>query len=282
MSSSTALLSLLPKDPKKLDHPIFLRICYSPWATIDQETLLALRLITSAYLTFSFVLHMSYEMNHNKHGWLTVYEFANISYFLQAMYSWIAFTWTFMHLHYPHHGSQTQNSSTRMQKFFSPPRQSKSSNKVWFSIFYYAVNSLPHVATGIYWFILVPKGQSTIPGDQTFGHGWLREFYVTSKFGVNSIVALMEIAVWAHIFGTTFLSLAYVGWAYVGYSATGKFGYYFFDHNKVGWDDATAAIMVFCAACNTAFVFVNGLTASREQLTKKCEQKSYDYISLPQ
>ena len=200
-----------------------------------------------------------------------------------------------MHLHYPHHGSQTQNSSTRMQKFFSPPRQSQSSNnRAWFSIFYYAVNSLPHVATGIYWFILVPKGHSTIPGiftyrnsednhwltipgNQTFGHGWLREFYVTSKFGVNSFVALIEIiffssikradasrpfhdsantanfsqAVWAHIFGTTFLSLAYVGWAYVGYAATDKFGYYFFDHNKVGWDDATAAIMAFCATCNT-------------------------------
>lgn len=203
-----------------------------------------------------------------------------------------------MHLHYPHHGSQTQSASTRVQRFFSPPRQrNATNNRAFFSIFYYAVNSFPHVVTAIHWAILIPRKESQIPGlqtpaecpintlltsctvDEIFGHGWLVRFFVLNKYAVNSIIALFEIfffssikradvspcsavaptaeeanlrqAVWAHIFGLTFMSGLYVGWSYVGYAATEKFTYYFFDHNQVGWDDASAAIMAFIASANT-------------------------------
>ncbi|CAG8980714.1 hypothetical protein HYALB_00012120 [Hymenoscyphus albidus] len=293
MSSSTALL---PKDRKNNDHPIFLRVCHSPWVSIDQKSLLALRFVTAVYLSFSFVMVQDFEHNQQKRGWLSVFDFGNIAYFLQVLYHWMAFSWTFMHLHYPHHGSQERSASTLMQKFFSPPRQRNNStcgnNRVWFSVFYYAVHSFPHVVTLIQWSVLYPRNHTQVPADEVFGHGWLVKFFVFNKFAVNSAIALIEVfffssikradSVWAHIFGITFLSSAYVGWSYTGYAATGKFAYYFFDHNKVGWDDASAAVMAFIASANSAFVFVYGLTSFREKLTTQSEQKSYGYTSLPQ
>ncbi|KAH8652690.1 hypothetical protein BGZ60DRAFT_436275 [Tricladium varicosporioides] len=291
MSSSTALL---PKDRKKEDHPIFLRVCHSPWVMVGQKSLVAFRFITAAYLFISFLMILDYEIKRNDHGWLTVFEFSNVSYFLQVLYHWIAFIWTFMHLHYPHHGSQNASTaSARMQRFFSPPRQHNSTNnRTWFSIFYYAANSFPHLVTAIYWLILVPQEQTTIPADQIFGHGKLGEFFIMNKFGVSSFIALVEIfafssikradAIWSHIFGTTALSLFYVLWAFLGHHITGKFGYYFFDPEQVGWDNASASIMAFAAGGNVVFVIVYLLTGAREMLTKNCEHKSYGYTSLPQ
>jgi hypothetical protein len=103
MSSSTALL---PKDRKKTDHvrtldisldltnnrkPIFLRVTHSPWVIIDQKTLLSLRFAVSVFLTSSLILIVNYDVQENQLGWLTVFSFSNIAYFLQALYSWIAF-----------------------------------------------------------------------------------------------------------------------------------------------------------------------------------------------
>ena len=116
-----------------------------------------------------------------------------------------------MHLHYPHHGSQIQSCSTRFQNFLSPPRtHPKTQNRAFFSIFYTAAVTYPHVVTLIYWAVLVPNDESTIPrsstyrcllsitdvhmaGDKVFGMDWYTEFFVLNKFAINSFIALVEV-----------------------------------------------------------------------------------------
>lgn len=67
-----------------------------------------------------------------------------------------------MHLHYPHHGSAASSYATRLQAFFSPPRQNHSTkNRAIFSIFYTAVVVFPQVVTLVYWLILVPHKQTS-------------------------------------------------------------------------------------------------------------------------
>ncbi|KAF4626493.1 hypothetical protein G7Y89_g11665 [Cudoniella acicularis] len=288
MSSSTALL---PKDRKNQDHPVFLRVCHSPWAGIGQKSLVGLRFLIALYLLISFSLIIYFEIDRNEHGWLTIFEFSNITFFIQVIYHWIVFIWTFMHLHYPHHGNRSESTSTLVQRFFSPPRQS-TNNRECFSIFYYAASSLPHVATLIHWIVLIPNKKTTIPADQIFGHGWFQVFFVFNKFCINSIIALVEIfffssikrpeTIWTHIFGITFLSLLYVAWAYLGDYFTGKFAYYFLDNTRVGWDNAAASIIAFVVSGDVLFVVVFALTGIREILTKNSENKSRGYTTLPQ
>jgi hypothetical protein len=60
----------------------------------------------------------------------------------------------------------------------------------------------------------------------------------------------------AHVAGLSVLSLLYTAWAYVGYIATDKYAYYFFDHKKVGWEYVAAAIVAFVALasiCKASF-----------------------------
>lgn len=65
-----------------------------------------------------------------------------------------------MHLHYPHHGNSASSHTTRLQAFFSPPRQHQSTkNRAFFSIFYTVAVVFPHVVTLVYWLILVPHKQ---------------------------------------------------------------------------------------------------------------------------
>ncbi|CZR67593.1 uncharacterized protein PAC_17492 [Phialocephala subalpina] len=306
MSSSTALL---PKDNKKGDHPIFLRVCHSPWLGVGQKALVGLRGLVAAYLVASFIMIIDYEIKHNHHGWLTVFEFSNLQYFIQVLYHVIAFTWTYMHLHYPHHGSQTQSAATRVQKFLSPPRQHTSTkNKTWFGIYYSATNSFPYTSLLIHWAILVPKNKTTIPADQIFNNGWFTTFFVLNKFGISALVGFIEVlffssiripeathsdspihhpltcfqTIGAHTAGLTVLSFIYIGWTYIGYIVQDKFAYYFFDHKQVGWEYVISSWFGFAVLNNLFFWFIYGLTAIRQQLTKKGENKKSGYQQLPQ
>ena len=38
-----------------------------------------------------------------------------------------------------------------------------------------------------------------LTGDEIFGHGWLREFFVFNKFGINCLIALMEVFAFSSI-----------------------------------------------------------------------------------
>lgn len=86
-------------------QPIFLRVCHSPWVSIGQKSLVGLRLLTAVYLLISFLMIIYYEIKCNNHGWLTVFEFSNIVYFLQLLYEWIAFVSTYPPITLPHYAS---------------------------------------------------------------------------------------------------------------------------------------------------------------------------------
>lgn len=72
-----------------------------------------------------------------------------------------------MHLHYPHYDTQPESFSTKLQKFFSPPRSnSKTKNRDWFSLFYVTTNAFVLMSVFIHWAVIVPKYNSTHPGER--------------------------------------------------------------------------------------------------------------------
>lgn len=82
MSSSTALL---PK-PTKDEHPIFLRVCHSPWSFISQKVLLIFRSIIAAYMFITLGFALYYEVAKQKKGGLIPFEFHNIVWIIQMIY----------------------------------------------------------------------------------------------------------------------------------------------------------------------------------------------------
>lgn len=124
-----------------------------------------------------------------------------------------------MHLHYPHHRNQPRTAATRIQKLLSPPRQHESTkNRTWFSIFYTAATTFPHVSTLIHWAVLMPMHKTTIPGkdtllnlrrmliltpgttaDKVIGHDWFTSFFVINKYAISSAIALIETMVYSSI-----------------------------------------------------------------------------------
>lgn len=88
MSSST---SLLPKNTKKDDHPIFLRVCHSPWISINQRFLVAGRGFIALYMTLVFATLIYCDFKKAEHGLLIPFELPNIIYLLQVIYTWTTF-----------------------------------------------------------------------------------------------------------------------------------------------------------------------------------------------
>ncbi|TGO22335.1 hypothetical protein BPAE_0172g00160 [Botrytis paeoniae] len=292
MSSSTALLP--SGSHKKNDHPIFLRACHSPWLNISQKSLVMFRGALAAYFLISSLVILHYELEINKNGWLVVYNLSNIVYGLQTLYAWVAFTWTFMHLYYPH--SNDNNCSTisaSVRKFLSPSRKTANTNeKYLFSVFYWAILAFPHVVTFIHWAVIIPRNEASIPGDKIL-HDKLTTFFVFSKYGFNSVLALVELfilssikrsdPVWNHVFSLAVLSLVYVGWAAIGKYIVGKYTYFFLDHEKTGWEYYWASVAAFVVLVELFFVFVYSLTGVRESMTKKQnDDKNTGYQRLPQ
>jgi hypothetical protein len=89
MSSTTPLL---PKQgQKKDDHPIFLRVCHSPWVSIGQKMLVFLRGLLTAYMITAFLMGLNYEIRHQNKGWIFLFEFQNVVWVIQTIYQTIAF-----------------------------------------------------------------------------------------------------------------------------------------------------------------------------------------------
>ncbi|KAI9050682.1 hypothetical protein LZ554_004802 [Drepanopeziza brunnea f. sp. 'monogermtubi'] len=289
MSSSTALLPKAKKD----DHPIFLRICHSPWTVIGQKALVGLRALIAVYLLVSFIVLIDYEDKHTEDGYLAYFRFSNVSYMIQLLYHWIAFVWTFMHLHYPHHSSSTQSNATAIQKAFSPPKQNPdTNNRTWFSIFYTLAQTWPLVSAFLHWAILAPKGKTTIPANETFGHDSFTTFYAIDKYAVSAIIALIEIIflssirrqvpIATHVSGLSFLTALYIGWVYIGYTFTGKYALFFLDNKQMKWEHVIEGWVGLIFLTNIFFSFVYFITGARESLTRKGENKNNGYQSLPQ
>ncbi|KAM0124048.1 hypothetical protein ACHAP3_010653 [Botrytis cinerea] len=129
-------------------------------------------------------------------------------------------------------------------------------------------------------------------GDKVFGDK-LTTFFVFSKYGFNSVLALIELfilssikrsdPVWNHVFALAVLSLVYVGWAAIGKHYVGKYTYFFLDHEKNGWEYYWASVAAFVVLVELFFVFVYSLTGVRESMTKKQnDDKNTGYQRLPQ
>ncbi|KAM0178587.1 hypothetical protein ACHAPF_003612 [Botrytis cinerea] len=291
MSSSTALL---PSEALIQPQPIFLRACHSPWLSVSQKSLVRFRGALAAYFLISSLVILHYELEISKNGWLVVYNLSNIVYGLQTLYAWVAFTWTFMHLYYPH--SNDNNCSTissSIRKCLSPSRKTSNTNeKYFFSVFHWGILAFPHVVTFIHWAVIVPRNEASIPSDKVFGDK-LTTFFVFSKYGFNSVLALIELfilssikrsdPVWNHVFALAVLSLVYVGWAAIGKHYVGKYTYFFLDHEKNGWEYYWASVAAFVVLVELFFVFVYSLTGVRESMTKKQnDDKNTGYQRLPQ
>jgi hypothetical protein len=90
----------------------------------------------------------------------------------------------------------------------------------------------------------------------------------------------------------------YVFWAYIGKLVTGKYAYFFFNLQMVGWESLIIAVISLIGLVNTCevsvsaftdrfanfavFAFNYGLTGLREILTKHSEDKNVGYTRLPQ
>jgi hypothetical protein len=86
MSSSTALLPKAKKD----DHPIFLRVCHSPWLNVSQKSLMVTRGITFLYLVASFAIVLYHDFQHTEKHWVVAFELSKLSYVVQIIYSGLA------------------------------------------------------------------------------------------------------------------------------------------------------------------------------------------------
>jgi len=147
------------------------------------------------------------------------------------------------------------------------------------------------VVTFIYWVVLVPQDQTTVPNVKAVDPDQYREFFVVSTNIINSVVAFIEIfflssirrqePVGGHLAGLAALSALYVIWAFIGNEVTGEFAYFFFDHDQIGWEHVTGAIIAFILAGDIAFSFVYGLTGLREMNNNRSEDRS-GYNRLPQ
>ena len=88
MAETNPLLARPNRPPH--DHPIFLRVCHSPWALIPQKKLLLIRSALALYLTVAFILSFVYDHKYaNRTSKLFPFYATSVSSFIQVLYYWI-------------------------------------------------------------------------------------------------------------------------------------------------------------------------------------------------
>ena len=87
MAETTPLLPRANRPPR--DLPIFLGVCHSPWLSISQKALLAVRAIVAAFLSIVLTLDILYEINDNHTGKQSAFKVSNVSLAIQILYYWI-------------------------------------------------------------------------------------------------------------------------------------------------------------------------------------------------
>ena len=88
--SETAPLLPLPNRPSSHDHPIFLRVCHSPWPFLNQKTLFCVRIVIAFYLTTILGLSVWYEIAYAQRGKLWGFDPGNVGLVVQGVYYWIS------------------------------------------------------------------------------------------------------------------------------------------------------------------------------------------------
>ena len=71
------------------DHPIFMRVCHSPWYLVSQRGLFLIRGTLALYLTAILFLSILRDWTCPIHARLFVFDARNLSLFVQAIYYWI-------------------------------------------------------------------------------------------------------------------------------------------------------------------------------------------------
>lgn len=83
---------LLPKaNMPPHDHPIFLRVCHSPWLFLGQKSLMIVRGLLAVYMTTVLALDLTFEIVFAGRGRLFLFFIGNVSYLIQIIYYWITF-----------------------------------------------------------------------------------------------------------------------------------------------------------------------------------------------
>lgn len=89
MADTEALLPKANTPPK--DHPIFLRVCHSPWLFLGQKSLMIARGLLAIYMTIVLALDLNFEIVHAGRGRLFPFFIGNVCYVVQVIYYWITF-----------------------------------------------------------------------------------------------------------------------------------------------------------------------------------------------
>ncbi|KAK4194138.1 hypothetical protein QBC40DRAFT_239136 [Triangularia verruculosa] len=281
------------------DHPIFLRVCHSPWSCVSQSALVYLRGLIFWYLTglagmlFRYKFHYEYPQDDGKSNWCILFEFASLAYLLLWLYHLIAFCWSFTHLFYPDVDEDDRRWESVVLSKMSPPLQTPQSRKrFYFSIFYTVVHVFVFMNSLIYWTVLVPQGYghfpqgeggesiSTASAEEFFGNGWFEPFCIINLYIGIPLIALFEIFVLnsikrqvpvpAHVFATGFFLSAYLGWAAFGKLFTGLYPFFWMDPEIMEKTEYIASyVSGFVGLGPTVFAFLYGLIGMRENLTQK-------------
>ena len=207
MPESTPLLPRSNRPPH--EHPIFLRVCHSPWYFLGQRALLLLRGLIATYMTAVLAVAIDYERREATHGQRFVYKAGPISFVVQIIYYWIStvscwFTsipscyslcdllvqlWTLQHLFWPRYREDSDDGLlTRLKNIFSIPRTTafNAKNRLAFSVFYTCATTFPYVVTFLYWFVL-NDGTGRI-----FNLGPIQAMMHVNMYGIGAVISLVE------------------------------------------------------------------------------------------
>ncbi|KAK3323843.1 hypothetical protein B0T19DRAFT_214530 [Cercophora scortea] len=287
------------------DHPIFLRVCHSPWSWLSQSGLVYTRGCILAYLTAlaGMLLDYKIEKREDSHTcWRIIFQFSTLAFVLLWLYHFIAFAWSFTHLYYPDIEEDDDRCEFVILRKFSPPIQTAHSRKrFYFSLFYIFVHVVVFINSIVFWTVLVPNGHGHFPEGEDDGDaeaegsfedfwsdGWFQPFCIINLWGVTALLAFIEIVylnsvkrpvpIPSHISAIVFLLSVWLGWAAFGKILTDHYAYFWMDPEFMEKTEYVAAASVaFVGLGPSVFVFILGLIGLRESLTKKDDRSNEQY-----
>lgn len=86
MSENTPLLPTSTGASGSHEHPIFLRVCHSPWTFIGQKSLMASRAAIFTYLTTVWIATLNRDMTEQDDAKLFPFYAGHISFTIQLIY----------------------------------------------------------------------------------------------------------------------------------------------------------------------------------------------------